>query len=634
MSLGGGSEDAVLKLRVDTTQAKAELKQFEHDQKRFAEMMGTNTDAATSSFGRFAQSIGMTTVELTAMGVAAAAVAAGMLKLSAEGGRSIEIYQALKIDLEAARRATNNTISDQNLAIIANRAWAAGLHITSQELATLTGFADKVSDAVGGELIPTAEQLVQALASGRTRGLRQFGLDLTESGTKAQNAAAAIKLMNERIADMGPAAMHGGEQLSKLGVAWDNFYESVAISMSGEGPLTSLLTWLADTAHGANATAHAFQGLGAAFMGAMDIMSGQAYFDELAQRQAAPTANDRDTAAYHAREAEMTMRQEARRRARAAAEVSARGYASDTASVDPGMSPAPTASDLDRQAFAAREARRRARSGGGGGGGRGDEAFSLEQGRQAQLTRLTETEIAARTEIEEAAADVRRLSIERDLVLINERADAETSAHERRMEQGAEQTAADRLASEQRSANADAEVAHRERITRMVNAYTQATFQAGLAAVLQGKSASGAARAMIASLASQAGTAAIMEMGLGVAAVAASIWPPNPVAATAATQHFAAAAILGGIGLGAAGLGKAAFGGSFGRASNGGGGGGGGGLVGVEDGAGFGAGRGSGGRSPVNVTVVYQPSTGGYIPDAHIRDLLDQIGEGVTKGYA
>lgn len=276
-----------------------------------------------------------------------------------------------------------------------------------------------------------------------------------------------------------------------------------------------------------------------------------------------------------------------------------------------------------------RLARMARRGGGGGGGGGGARASSDPLFARVQREAAVAAQIRALQEQEANAAVAARAQA----------ADAWQAQNESRIAQ--EQATANSIIeiqqqlSDAQSALADAEIARAEMVGNawraqmdVLKGMAQASLQAGMATLLQTGNAAKAARAVLAALSMQAGTKALFELAEGVAALATTWGAPNP----AATGHFTAAAMFGGIAGGASLLGKAAFGGNFGRQSNGARGG----AGGLGGGGGFASprsGGGGGGPQKIEQTIIIKASGDILDSDRALRRMARHIRELGERGY-
>lgn len=163
-----------------------------------------------------------------------------LIELAERGSKVSNAFQALTTDISGAQRALHGSVTALELAQLANRATVAGLRLTSDEFATITEFAKRAAKATGGDFRSSAESILQALATGRTRALKSFGIDIDASGTKAQVASRAIGNMRERVEQMGHSSATVGGKMHELDVAWEDFVDVVARSIAESQSLLGL----------------------------------------------------------------------------------------------------------------------------------------------------------------------------------------------------------------------------------------------------------------------------------------------------------------------------------------------------------------------------------------------------------
>lgn len=171
---------------------------------------------------------------------------------------------------------------------------------------------------------------------------------------------------------------------------------------------------------------------------------------------------------------------------------------------------------------------------------------------------------------------------------------------------------------------ANEESEHRKRLQQGISTYTQATMQAAMAAALQGKGFVGIMRAGLSAIGTLAAARALFEAAEAVA------WLFVPGGQVAAAGHAKAAAMFGGLALGATAMGKVAFGSDYGRASNGRRGGGG---VGDAIAAPRGSGGGGGGTQKIEETFIIRTSGDILDSDRGLRRLARHIRDTGRRDY-
>jgi hypothetical protein len=135
-------------------------------------------------------------------------------------------FKALGGDINFVRDAVQGMISDFDAMQLFNRSATVGL--TAQQFKILGEYADFAADKVGGDLVGTAEQLIQALGTGRTRGLKQFGIDIAEGGSKAETAALVLAEMTRQLQAVDGPAVDAGKSVDSMSAAFTNLYDNAA----------------------------------------------------------------------------------------------------------------------------------------------------------------------------------------------------------------------------------------------------------------------------------------------------------------------------------------------------------------------------------------------------------------------
>jgi hypothetical protein len=584
MSLGGAGEDAVLKLKVDTREAKAAMADF------------TGTIKGWQS-------------DLVAATAATAGITAFFTHMAAEGTKSANVFANLKINLEAASDATGHTVTQLELATAANRAMVAGLGLTSDSFATLAGFAKAASRATGDEFGGVLEQLIGALSTGRTRGLKRFGLDLEESGTKAENAAAALDKMRERMGEFASAGTTAGAGISKLKTALADLTDEVQQGFATDGPFSRLvndvarLTSLGDGAmSAARLIGTGLQGIAAAAATA----AGPIMVTVGALQRLADLAGNQSRGLY--RESGLPL-SEWNQESVDATVAGLRSEATDLQARALGL---PGFAQQRGPWAGHTDVLRRAAEGGGGGGGASAAPFRYNPADTYATGSALEGQaggLASQAAQQEAIALAE--STQRYTAAMDARDSASTAAFDARMAQiQAERDADNELCAQM--------LANREQLVASYNQLAQSGAQVALGYLLQGKNAKEAIKAGLQAVMIQASQKSLFYAFEAVASAAAFNYP-------AAAQFAVAAGGMAAIAAGA-GLGAMAMGG--GGHSKGGGGGGGSGRVGPSGGYS----SGGGGNGETHVTVMVS-AAGEVIDDATIRRLSKGVSEGVRRGY-
>ena len=197
-----GSDEAVLKVRIDTADAERSLASF--------------AETAASQFGRIQaawQSFG---------------------NALQEGDRFADVMAHLRVNTDLAAQASQGLLSRLQLAQVANRAYAAGLELTAEQLRDLVVVSINHAEAVGIDEVQAAEKLTRAIATGSSRALREFGIDLEQNENRLVKAADGMRVVGERAERLGVNAKSAGDSISALSNAWDDLRMSVEAAAGDE----------------------------------------------------------------------------------------------------------------------------------------------------------------------------------------------------------------------------------------------------------------------------------------------------------------------------------------------------------------------------------------------------------------
>lgn len=113
-----------------------------------------------------------------------------------------QAYKRLTVDIREADAASKGLIDTYELIVGANEITAAGLKISSKELANLSKFAADFAQKTGKDATATFKELTTAVSGGRVTALKKYGLTLEESAGKAKNLAAINKFVAESVKDV------------------------------------------------------------------------------------------------------------------------------------------------------------------------------------------------------------------------------------------------------------------------------------------------------------------------------------------------------------------------------------------------------------------------------------------------
>jgi hypothetical protein len=141
--------------------------------------------------------------------------------------------------MDTLRASSGGVIDDMTLQAEASKILSLHLATNAQDLGDLVGMGEKLGAAFGGDAKSGVDQFTQALASGRTGGLRAIGIDsdwvevrvkqLKETGMSAADAfkQAAWEGGQKALANLGQSATVAEDGMAKLQTRIENIKQNL-----------------------------------------------------------------------------------------------------------------------------------------------------------------------------------------------------------------------------------------------------------------------------------------------------------------------------------------------------------------------------------------------------------------------
>jgi hypothetical protein len=148
--------------------------------------------------------------------------------------------------IQAAKRAVLGTVDSFDLMRAANEGMIKGIPKLNQNFAQLAEFSNRFADATGGETVPVLNELITALGSGAPKALRAFGFELQDGASKAENQAAVIAQLNQRLQELAPLGESVKQGQERLGVALAEAFKQVGLGVNESAALARVYNDLAD----------------------------------------------------------------------------------------------------------------------------------------------------------------------------------------------------------------------------------------------------------------------------------------------------------------------------------------------------------------------------------------------------
>ena len=181
------SETVNIKVGADTRDAEGAFRRLQDSIDKFG-------GATTATFFKLNQVIGGIQQGLRLIGQAS------------ELGKFNQEMQRLEqiVGRDLAKRfqdATGGTISQMDAMRAAARAMGGELGLSAKQMETVFAAADSLGDRFSKDTIAVVEDLTQALKTGRMQGLKEYGIEIDTTKTKAEQVMEALKDLREVAKD-------------------------------------------------------------------------------------------------------------------------------------------------------------------------------------------------------------------------------------------------------------------------------------------------------------------------------------------------------------------------------------------------------------------------------------------------
>lgn len=169
--------------------------------------------------------------------------------------------------LEGLRRSTQGLVSDSDLMLRANQANVLGLQKLGVDLNEASLIASRLGAALGKDAATSIEQFQLALAKGSSERLDELGIslklneaydeyaqrlkksasDLTDFEKAQAFATIGLERGRDVLKRLGDDTLTAGQQVDRLGVAFENLKAQIGSSGGGTGAIASSIGAIADS---------------------------------------------------------------------------------------------------------------------------------------------------------------------------------------------------------------------------------------------------------------------------------------------------------------------------------------------------------------------------------------------------
>ena len=131
-----------------------------------------------------------------------------------------------------AQKALLGTVSAFDLMKSANESLLKGIPNLNQNFAKMADFAGRFADQSGRDTVEVLDQLTQAIGSGSTKALRDFGIEIDGTGTHAQKMQQALDGMASQMERLAPMSDSAANAQQAFNTALDDATKTVGIAIT------------------------------------------------------------------------------------------------------------------------------------------------------------------------------------------------------------------------------------------------------------------------------------------------------------------------------------------------------------------------------------------------------------------
>jgi hypothetical protein len=261
-----------LKGTAATQAMRRDLKQLARESRNAAKSAGEATKK-TSKWGQGMRSlqsnVGTLTKALGALGLIAAArgAASAFHDMAMRGAKVEGVMNNLVLNIDGAKRATHNMVSEFDLARMANSALVLKVSKSGEEFTKLAGDAEKLGRAVGKGPVESMAALIEGLGRGSTEMLDNVGVTMRAGDahrefakrlgttvsqlTEQQRRQAIVTIGLERVgteaAKVTGELSDGAMAAMEFTAQWENLKDELAKTTAESGVMETLNRQLLET---------------------------------------------------------------------------------------------------------------------------------------------------------------------------------------------------------------------------------------------------------------------------------------------------------------------------------------------------------------------------------------------------
>lgn len=231
------------KVAIDVAEARRALEALADGFGRVKKAAG-ESETGFQKFASFAEKgldgVGKAVMQLN---IGMATLRSGMEFMSKAGElrQSETAFRSLGVSIEDLRDAVDGTVAKTDLMRFANRQMRGELGLTEDMLKDVLAAADNLSDQGFGETIDIANKLTDALQTGKTKGLREFGFAIDETKDETEKIIQTFTELDKVLRD-GSAEDLAAKNYEQLTARMKDATDSLIRKM-GEWVDTAVYNW-------------------------------------------------------------------------------------------------------------------------------------------------------------------------------------------------------------------------------------------------------------------------------------------------------------------------------------------------------------------------------------------------------
>lgn len=227
MGLFDIASNVLLDFKVDTKQAKRELRKLTGEQKKAAKATIEAAEAQNEALEITITKLGKVDA---AIGTAVAAFRVLTNAANAYAKRAQQIDASGSADFRRIAKATSNLVTETQALELAART-AGGTFKTSAQEMDLAAKAAVILSQKQGTLEQALDKVGQALSEGNVEPLKEYGIILDAQSDTIEGYNAVVDAMNTLLRENSDFAQRAGTATQRAGVQWKDAIDNLVVSL-------------------------------------------------------------------------------------------------------------------------------------------------------------------------------------------------------------------------------------------------------------------------------------------------------------------------------------------------------------------------------------------------------------------